>query len=283
MSSLYKIIVALISGAILAFTYTIIHAENMAAIKFKLGTNIVETAKQSGVPEFSVRDVNGLISYDLTEIPQDIPAVYDIQNNRVSFAPLFAFTMYADRSNKNDLAVDHVTLQFETASIKDHVAGQQFVARLISQMQGSNWMRYVSDRCPAVTGRSSLMDKDGLLKPLPGCALDPTYQIPARDWLQVIESGPIFQWRAANVLASLEISSRENSGEITYTIFMQFDDFEIKRKHEASNLLRDLSEGDKNGWKSTEKNNQNRRKRADLIKDLESNALLRGDSIVQRN
>ena len=64
---------------------------------------------------------------------------------------------------------------------------------------------------------------------------------------------------------------------------MQFDDFEIKRKHEASNLLRDLSEGDKNGWKSTEKNNQNRRKRADLIKDLESNALLRGDSIVQRN
>ena len=82
--------------------------------------------------------------------------------------------------------------------------------------QGSNWTRYVSNRCPAVSGRSSLMDKDGLLEPLPGCALDPTYKISASDWQQAINAIPLFQWRAGNVLASLEVSSWENSGEVAW-------------------------------------------------------------------
>lgn len=282
MNMFSKILVALTSSAILASTYSIIHAQNMAAIKFKLGTNITETAKASGVPKFSVRDINGLISYDLSSIPPDIPAVYENQRHSVSLGPLFAFTMYANQNNKNDLAVDHVTLQFNTAAIKDHVAGQQFVASLISRMQGSNWTRYVSNRCPAVSGRSSLMDKDGLLEPLSGCALDPTYKIPASDWQQVIKSVPLFQWRAGDVLASLEVSSRENSGEVAYTVFMEFDDFEIKQKLEAINISNELSEGDKNGWKSTELHERKEKERAELVKKLESNALLRGDTVIQR-
>ena len=126
------------------------------------------------------------------------------------------------------------------------------------------------------------MDKNGLIEPLPGCAVDPTYKVLASDWQQVIKAVPLFQWRAGNVLASLEVSSRENSGEVAYTIFLEFDDFETKQTLEATNLLRDLSEGDKNGWKSTELHERKERERAELVKKLESNALLRGDTLFHR-
>ena len=65
-------------------------------------------------------------------------------------------------------------------------------------------------------------------------------------------------------------------------VFLEFDDFGTKQKLEATNLLRDLSEGDKNGWKSTELHERKEKERAELVKKLESNALRRGDTLFQR-
>ena len=282
MSTFSKSVIAIVAGVLLAASYSFIQAQNMAAIKFSLGKNIVVTARASGVPKFSVRNIDGFVSYSVNGIPADIPAIFDKQGNSITMGPIFAFTMYADRDNVNDLAVHHVRLQFDSASIKDHAAGQKFVSDLIAQMRTQKWSRYVSNRCPAVTGRSSLTDIKGLPNPLAGCALDPDYVLSASEWQHVMKSGQLYQWRVAEVLATLQIDYREHDTGVSYTIFMEFDDFELKRKLDEKNILLELSEGDKNGWKSTELNSQKEKERAELVKKLESDALLRDDTVVQR-
>lgn len=110
-------------------------ADDMSKIEFDLGSNIHETAKQSGAPKFTTRNVAGLISYKLIDLPSDIPAFYARQGYQITAIPLFAFTLYADVDNKNNLSVEAASLQFSTERIKSHDTAKAFVENLLEQFQ----------------------------------------------------------------------------------------------------------------------------------------------------
>ena len=62
----------------------------MAQIKVEIGRNIAETARDSGIPKFTTRNVAGLVSYSVDSIPKDVSATYIRPGFEASHSPLFA-------------------------------------------------------------------------------------------------------------------------------------------------------------------------------------------------
>ncbi len=71
------------------------------SINIDLGRNIAATARDSGGAKFAMRNVAGLVSYSVNNLPADLP---------VRFI---------------------VALHFSTDQVTDHTSGQAFVASLI--------------------------------------------------------------------------------------------------------------------------------------------------------
>jgi hypothetical protein len=256
--------------------------KDMTAIKFDLKANIVETARKSGVPEYSTANVDGYISYSVNDIPADVPARYVRDGYEVSFSPLFALTMYADEKNQNNLGVENVTLQFSTKPFASHEAGKQFAEGVIAEMNKKKWVRYIDEFCPAVSGRSSFMNADGKLEQIGTCPLDPAYALTREEWIHMMRTEQSYQWLGDGVLASFKIAYSEDSRGITYNFFMEFDDLAVKKRKIEQRLQASLKEEDQKGWKSTEKHQKYLASRHQLIQLLEANAVKRGDHVVNR-
>lgn len=280
-SLLYYAIIATIA-IIVACALLLNRTKDMNEIKFRLNKNIVETARESGVPQFSARNVDGLVSYGVDDMPLDINARYDVPGYEVSFGPLFAFTMYADESNKNNLAVENVTLQFSSKPYKTHEDAKKFAEKIISEMNQKKWRRHISEACPAVTGRSAFLDAGGHLEKIASCPLDPLYTLTHGEWLGLMKYNASYQWLGANVLATFKISYSEDTRGTTYNFLMELDDFAVKtRKDEQRNHL-SLKEGDAKGWNSTADYQKDLKARKELNKILEGNAIARGDKVLTR-
>ena len=233
--------------AILACTLLLNRNKNMNEIKFRLSENIVETARNSGVPAYSARNVDGLVRYAINDIPPEISARYDVPGYEISFGPLFAFTMYADESNNNNLGVENVALQFSSKPFKTHEDGKKFAEKIIAEMNGGKWRRHIPELCPAVTGQSAFLNAEGQITKISSCPLDPHYTLTREEWLKIMRDTARYEWIGDNVLASFEISYSEDSQGITYNFLMELDDFSIRpRKGEQQNKLR-LQEGDEKG------------------------------------
>jgi hypothetical protein len=270
----------MITIALLLFLF--IRDKDMNEIRFVLHRNIVETARQSGVPEYSTRDIQGFITYSINDIPADILARYEQSGYEISLAPLFAFTMHADKSNHNNLGVENVTLQFSSKPYKTHEDGKRFAEKVIAQMNGKKWRRHIEELCPAVTGRSALLDVEGKLGQAAGCPLDPNYALTKDEWVQMMREEQRYQWIGDGVLVTFRIAYSEDSRGITYKFFMEFDDFSIKKRKDDQRTQLSLKEGDEKGWGSTERHQKSIESTRELIKVLEANALKRGDHVVGR-
>lgn len=253
---------------------------NMAKIEFELGKNIVGTAKASGVPRFQVDETAGLIDYSINQIPANIPAQYTRPGYEISVSPLFAFTMYADRDKHNNLAVTSVTLQLD--SLKSHEAGRAFVEQLLAQFKKGKWKRYIDQNCPAVSGRSSLLDADGTLNTMATCSLDPDYKLTEEEWLAMMAMSKRYQWIGEGIIAELSIGYAEYSGAITYKIFLEFEDEQVQVNRYAQAIERDIKEGEAKGWNTAAEMAAGKIKTAADIKLLEEKALQRGDQVVPR-
>ncbi len=266
--------ILLVAGLI---AYYYLGTKKMLEIKFDLGKNIVETAKGSGIPEFSVDNVNGSIFYEKNQIPDDIPARYIRPGYEITASPLFAFTLYADEKKNNNLAVSNVTLQFKS-HLKTHEAGQAFVEKLIAQFQKGKWQRKIDETCPAVTGRSTFLDEAGNLNPERGCALDPNYKLTRDEWLQMFLTTQYYEWSGEGVLAELSVRYNSDSSGITYTIFLEFKDEITQEKLYAKKLADDVAAG-KISVAEIVSDKVERKINNDL---LEANAIKRGDTVIPR-
>lgn len=254
----------------------------MAKIQFDLGGNIHETAKRSGAPKFATRNVAGLISYKLLDLPPEIPATYQRLGYEITAIPLFAFTLYADTENNNDLAVETASLQFSTNTLKSHELAKAFVENLIGQFQRGQWKRFIHDLCPAVTGRSSLLDETGNLNQTLSCPLDPTYRLSMEDWISMIGRTQDYQWLGDDVLATLTVGFSNDIRGLTYSIRLEFQDFSIKNRRDSDRTLHVLAEGDAAGRHRTAKRAKELVEARIRIKRLEENAIERGDTVVPR-
>lgn len=276
-------IVALTIAALTLSSTFLLQAKTMAEIKFDISKNIIEVARESGIPTFETRDVNGYISYSVADLPDGITAKFARPGYEVAFPHLFALTLYADRKSQNNLAVENATLQFSHSPFKSHSDGQKFAEQIITRMGETKWLRHIESSCPAVSGRSSILDAEGKLEPVLGCAFDPAYRLSSEEWLAMIKRNEIrYQWKGSGVLATMHLSASEDSRGVTYKFFMEFDDIAIKEKSDLARLKEKLAEGDKKGWRSTEKHEKKLKDNQELIKLLESAAVQRGDLIVPR-
>jgi hypothetical protein len=257
-------------------------ADEMLQVKFDIGSNITETAKNSGAPRWSTRNIQGFVSYDLSNIPTDIPLFYQRPGYEVSAMPAYSFTMYADKEHNNNLAVEAATLLFDTNAYKSHASAKIFVEGLISQFQKGKWTRRIDDWCPAVTGRSSFLDEAGELDTSLACPLDPAYQLSLQDWIRMMYMGKNYEWLGDGVLARLEVRYSDDIRGITYSVSLAFDDFAAKTRQDEINHLRDLAEGDANGWKSTENYKKAIAENRLKMRILEEHARKRGDKVIQR-
>lgn len=142
-----KTILAWASTLLVAIVAYALKDDNVAEIQFDLGQNIHETAKRSGAPKFATRNVAGLVSYKLIDLPADIPAIYKRSGCQIDAVPLFAFALYADTDSNNNLAVEIASLQFRTDEMKSHELAKTLIEKLIAQFQRGQWIRFVSDLC----------------------------------------------------------------------------------------------------------------------------------------
>jgi hypothetical protein len=252
----------------------------MQEIQFDLGKNIVETARQSGVPEFAASITAGRIHYSVNSIPAGIPARFTRPSYEIVWEPLFAFTMYADRDISPDDLVDAVALQLEN-QIRSHAEAHAFVERTIAQFQNGKWQRYLPDDWPHVTGRSSYLDQHGKMD---GFALDPAFKIPADEWQAVASERANWYWIGDGVLAQLTVSYAVYRGDDfpTYQIALSFELEEITRRRSAENEARELREGDAKGLNATARATEDKKENDAYNSLLEQNALERGDAVVPR-
>lgn len=251
-------------------------------IRFDIGQNIYETAKKSGAPRYGTGNVAGLVSYELVDLPLDIPALYNRPGYEIKAMPLFAFTMYADEDFRDGLAVHTATLQFSRHAAKSHASAQTFVGDLISQFQKGKWRRYIREGCPAITGRSTFLNEHGQPGYAGYCSLDPTYKLSSEDWLRIMPMSQIYQWIGEGVLATLTVRYSDDVRGITYSIDLDFDDLEVKKRYEEMNLNRELAEGDAQGWNSTARHKSDKLAHQAKVRMLEENARRRGDMVVER-
>ena len=270
----------LIFVALLGFYY--LGNKNMLEIKFDLGQNIIETARNSGAPKYQTDNTAGWIEYSINSIPNDIPAHYTRPGYEITTSPLFAFSMNADEDDKNNLAVAKATLQFSSQYIKSHDSGQAFIEQLIGQFQKGKWQRYIDEHCPAVTGRSSLLDLSGVPDKGNGCALDPAYKLTREEWLHMMSRTQRYKWIGEEVIATLEVGYDNDARGITYNILLEFEDFPRMKKVRNTNLANRLKEGDAKGWNSTADHHEQLKQIAVRNKLLEENALKRGDQVIPR-
>lgn len=257
-------------------------AKNMSEITFNLGRNIVETAKGSGVPKFTVRNVSGLVSYSVNDLPPDVIVTFSRPTLEASFTSVFAATMYADEDHKNNLIATDIVLQFSTDQVRAHNTGQEFITGIISKFTNKKWARHIPDICPAVTGRSTYTQADGTIGQFEACPLDPLHPINPTDWRTLAGTGLSYEWVGNGVIATLRVDSSEDNRGITYRATLEYVDQIIKSKRQAKNLSEKLAEGDKKGWNSTFKHTENVKRLAEEVRGAEVAAVKRGDKLVMR-
>jgi len=256
--------------------------EKVDQIKFDLGKNIHETARTSGAPKFATSNVAGLVSYSLTDIPDGIYFSFVRPGYEVRIPKAYSLTMYADKEHGAELNVETVTFMTSKKAIATHESAQAYVESIVEQFQRGKWKRQLDPLCPAVMGRSSYLNEHGQIDQLGACPLDPQYKIPAEDWRALMHNPQNYEWVGDDILARLSIGYMEGGLGLRYMISLDFDILEVKRARDEKNLARELSEGDANGWGSTEEMEKEATVLQKRVKDWEESARQRGDFVIPR-
>jgi len=251
----------------------------MPHINFALGQNIVKTAEKSGAPRFTSKNVAGLISYSIAKLDPSVVARFAVPGFEIEVGSLFAFTMYADEDNKNDLGVEQVTLQIAEDAVKSHASARAFVEALRSQFNRGAWTRHIPAHCPRVRGRSTYLTAAGGVDEMNTCPIDPRYDVPEEDWLVLMRDGQRYEWSGAGALAVLSVKYSEQAGKSTYDIWLEFQDEVIGIRRMKEKLAADLAEGEAAGRGSLKKHEARVKQREELIKVLEQSAIRRGDGL----
>lgn len=255
---------------------------NMPEIRFNMGLNIHEVAKNSGAPKYSTRNISGLISYAIVNLSPEVSVNYVRPGYEFTAAPLFAFTLYTDKDLDSNLGVQAAALQYNTDTISSHESAKIFVENLISQFQKGRWRRYFHDLCPAVTGRSAFLNEAGERGRIEFCPLDPSYRLSPEEWVYLMGKTQKYQWLGDGILAALTVRYSDDSRGITYSIQLELDDFAIITQRNKARQTKDLTEGDAAGWNSTENHKKDTLALKLRIKAWEDAARKRGDMVIPR-
>jgi len=266
--------------AVSALTYFKAKGAQMSDIRFDLGKNIVETARQSGVPAFTNRDVDGYISYSVNNIPPQVTALYTRPGYEIRWQQLFAFTLNTDRKRSADLAVDSASLQHR-ADFKSHADAQAFVVQTIAQFMQGRWKRAYPGDVARLTGRSSLLDEQGKIDGY-AASPDPAYAMSLDDWKALMNTGAQWYWSGDGILAKLDVSTTgDNSdGSPAYQLAIDFDNEKVLDDVYEKDEQYKMKSMAENGVDTAKLMKENKEKQAARRKILEENAIKRGDKVL---
>jgi hypothetical protein len=276
--------VTLLSVAILLLTCCQSQGKSTAAIRFDLGKNIADVAKNSGARSFALRDLDGFISYTLVGLQDKTAVLYDRPGFEIHWVPAFALTLYADHHRSSRDLVETVDVQLNNNAFNSLEASKAFVEDTIAQFQHGGWKRFIPESCPRVTGRSSLLNLQGDLDVQQGCPLDPSYKLSMDEWRRMMVTTQRYQWLGDGVLSELTFSYHlgEVGSPATFDVGLSFESKAAKDATDEKNLSDKLRQGDEKGWNSTSRYRAAMDRRAELNKLLEAAAEKRGDSVVPR-
>jgi len=192
--------------------------------------------------------------------------------------------MYADEERRRQ--VDQVG--FITNPIKSHEAARAFAEQLIAQFQKGKWKRHIPESCPAVTGRSALLDEAGQWSGR--CPADPDYKLSSQEWLELVHAPatfPEWEWLGDGIYARLRMwvsAYPEYPGDTrpSYRFSLDFQIDAIRRESLAKQVARDIAQGEANGWPVAARIAAGKIETQKQIKLLEENAAKRGDRVVER-
>lgn len=254
----------------------------MLEINFVVGENIVETARRTNIPEFSVSNTNGLLHYQVLRLPAEAIAVFNRPGFEIRSGPVFSLNFWADRARSKIDAVHAFRVKLDTDKINNHRAARDLINSTLAQYRKGQWRRRISVNCPAVTGRSTYLGIDGAIN-TNGCALDPYFMISDEDWIKLFATGQSFEWLGDGVFSTLSISYDSTEPIPSYEIVLLFEDFKTTQTIARENEKRRLQLGDAKGWNSTATAARELEANNEKIKVLEANALKRGDKILVRS
>ncbi|PPE69086.1 hypothetical protein C1702_13630 [Caldimonas thermodepolymerans] len=284
--------IALGSGALasLVMGTTDSRRSSMHEVRFSVGHDIHETARRSGVPEFRVQDVAGLLMYHVSGVPEDVVFRFDHPGQEVSWHPVATFGMYADRRLGHK--VHATTLQLSprafaaapAGSEEEHRLAKAYIEGTIAQFQQGQWQRHATPGTDVMfTGRSSYLDEDGNVNPQATRAPDPAYEVPWEDWPAFVKGRPAWRWTGTGVLATLSVvylCAARSDDVSPYDISLEFELLDHRIRRDAESLAKRLQDGDAKGWNSSARHETWQQERRDRIERLIHNALKRGDAVV---
>nr|WP_314539394.1 hypothetical protein [uncultured Massilia sp.] len=254
----------------------------MPEITFDLKSNIEQTARKSGAPKFQITSVAGAHLYNVAGLAPNVVAHYTRPGFEVKISPIFALTLYADEANHDSLAVEQIDIQIANKFASDKAA-LSLIGEIVAQFNRGRWKRFIPGHCPAVAGRSVILDAHGEVDSAIECPLDPEYNMTEQEWRIVLQANPSFEWIGDGIHAVLNIASLGSPSKPDYMIRLTFSDAAIKERRERERLASELKKGDAAGWHSTERYKAEQKQTESKIRTLEEHAIRRGDKIVPRS
>lgn len=255
---------------------------NMSNIKFKLRENIEQVARSSGAPSFHVRRLAGNHRYEISGLPPEVVIYYTPPGYEIKISPAFSLSLYADERNHNNLSVDEVSIT-PKYDAKSNKSVRALVDNIVAQFNDGKWKRLIPQHCPAVTGRSAILNAEGNVGNQHSCPLDPHYKITESEWNTLLKNAQQYHWLGDGVRAELHITRTGTAADPLYFVSLEFKDETISTLLEQENLAIELREGDAAGWGSTARYRVEQEQIRKEVKLLEENAIRRGDKVVPRS
>lgn len=243
----------------------------MAEIRFDLGQPIKETARKTGVPSFETDNTAGIIEYSVAELDSSIRATFTRPGYEITWGPMFAFIMFADRERTPQDLVEDVQLQLNSRYLKSAAEAHAFIKQTIAQFAKGKWQRFIPDACPRVKGRSSLLDETGAVDPTGGCPIDPGYDIPADEVGALLKQPRYWMWKGGDVIARFQLSTDPMGAQTIYRGELKF---ELESSYKADQALLVTN----SGLSAADRADQDRRNKL-AVDQIERDAAKRGEKL----
>jgi len=262
----------------LAFlTFSCSKETNMKELGFDIGGSVDETLRPHGVP-YKGQNTDGYVDYGYAGFPDGVvTAVFKRPEMEIHVYPVYAMTFYTDDrfTPSNMIATAEITVSAN--ALRSHEKAYATTKQLIDQFQSGKWQRFISNSCPRVTGRSTLLGLSGTISDRDmSCPVDPYIKLTLEEFSRFSGEGLVWMWIADDRIAKLQVDSSSSTAQNTpsYSINLSFELKDAYEFYDAQWYLDRKRDRGENNFK------QDQAERAIEIKKLEDAAVKRGDSVL---
>jgi hypothetical protein len=267
---------------LIAFVFTIFACskeKNMKELGFDIGGSVEQTLRSHNVP-YKGQNTDGYVDYGYIGFPDGVvTAVFKRPGMDIRIFPVYAMTFYSDDRLSPPSTIATADISMTRSLLRSHEKAYAATLNLIEQFQRGKWQGFISDSCPRVTGRSTLLGLSGTSEDRRvACPIDPSIKLTLEEFSQFSGEGLVWMWIAEDRIAKLEVdsSTRSDSDDPSYSINLSFelkDAYEFYDEQWYIERKEDIGEA---AFQEAEKLGKSE------LKQLEEAAIKRGDSVLPK-